>query len=287
MMAGARQQVRGNCLRANGQYGMNAYQSGNGITGLVVEGNEIVGNNTDDLGEAKNPGCGCTGGIKFWSVDGADIRGNWVHDNSRAGPVGRHQRQSLLPDRGQRHRGQRRRSRRSTRRATTSSCGTTSLAAQRHPPAGKKYAVRRATRSPSRAVYLSESGGYPAVPARTTKIEISGNVFENNWSGITAWENADRFCNSAANTSTGCVHLLAPDVTSARPRHRSGATPRRCRWKTQRSTSTTTLRRTPRTRMKTYTAAGWRSCRTWVPSPTGPRTRVTSCRRRSRTTSRA
>ena len=48
LMAGARQQVRGNCLRGNGQYGMNAYKPGGRITGLVVEGNEIAGNNTDD-----------------------------------------------------------------------------------------------------------------------------------------------------------------------------------------------------------------------------------------------
>jgi len=83
-MAGARQQVRGNCLRNNGQYGMNAYQAENGIVDLVVEGNEIDGNNTEDW-EAKAPGCGCTGGVQFWSVDGADIRNNWVHDNHGAG----------------------------------------------------------------------------------------------------------------------------------------------------------------------------------------------------------
>ena len=50
----------------------------------MVEGNEIVGNNTDDW-ERRRPGCGCTGGIKFWAVNGADVRGNWVHDNRGAG----------------------------------------------------------------------------------------------------------------------------------------------------------------------------------------------------------
>ncbi len=84
IMAGARQQVLGNCLRDNGQYGMNAFQQGDKITGLVVQGNEIAGNNADDL-ERTNPGCGCTGGIKFWGVNGADVRGNWVHDNRGVG----------------------------------------------------------------------------------------------------------------------------------------------------------------------------------------------------------
>lgn len=61
LMAGARQQVRASCLRNNGQYGMNAYKTGDTIKGLLVEGNEIVGNNTDDW-ERRQPSCGCTGG---------------------------------------------------------------------------------------------------------------------------------------------------------------------------------------------------------------------------------
>ena len=83
MMAGVGQQVIGNCLRNNGQYGINAYRSG-GLADLVIEGNEISGNNTDDW-ETQLPGCGCTGGAKFWAVNGADIRDNWVHHNHGAG----------------------------------------------------------------------------------------------------------------------------------------------------------------------------------------------------------
>src|SRR5690606_14332306 len=84
MMAGARQRIVGNCLRDNGQYGINAYAAGNRITDLVVSGNEITGNNTDDW-ETRQPGCGCTGGVKFWAVDGADVSDNWVHDNRGVG----------------------------------------------------------------------------------------------------------------------------------------------------------------------------------------------------------
>ena len=73
MMAGARQQVRFTCLADNGQYGFNAYQGGDGITDLVFEHNEIRGNNTGDW-ERKQKGCGCTGGGKFWSVQGATHR---------------------------------------------------------------------------------------------------------------------------------------------------------------------------------------------------------------------
>ena len=58
LMAGARQKVRASCLRDNGQYGMNAYKGGGAISDLVVEDNEIVGNNTDDW-ETRRKGCGC------------------------------------------------------------------------------------------------------------------------------------------------------------------------------------------------------------------------------------
>ena len=47
LMAGKGQVVRGNCLRDDGQYGINAYKRG-GLADLVVAGNEITGNNTDD-----------------------------------------------------------------------------------------------------------------------------------------------------------------------------------------------------------------------------------------------
>ena len=39
-----------------------------------------------------------------------------------------------------------------------------------------------------------------------------GNVFTDNWSGIVAWENADRFAGSPANTSTGVGTLVNPSV---------------------------------------------------------------------------
>ena len=84
IMAGAGQRVIGNCLKDNGQYGMNAFQEGNGITGLVLDGNEFVGNNTGDW-DTKNPGCGCTGGMKFWAVNGATVRNNWIHGNHGPG----------------------------------------------------------------------------------------------------------------------------------------------------------------------------------------------------------
>ncbi|MFH8925556.1 right-handed parallel beta-helix repeat-containing protein [Streptomyces pristinaespiralis] len=230
LMAGARQRVRASCLRGNGQYGMNAYKAGDSIRGLVVEGNEIVGNNTDDW-ERRQPGCGCTGGIKFWAVDGADVRGNWVHDNRGAGLWADNNNNDF----------------RIEHNVLEDNDGAALMYETSYNAVIRNNTIRRnnwvegrgyADRGddfPYATVYVSESGGEPRVPARTDRIEIYRNVLENNWSGITLWENADRFCNSPANTSTGYCTLLVKDTERcARPAIATAPLDADCRWKTQR-----------------------------------------------------
>ncbi|MFD6904467.1 right-handed parallel beta-helix repeat-containing protein [Streptomyces sp. NPDC060077] len=230
LMAGARQQVRANCLRDNGQYGMNAYKAGGRISGLMVEGNEITGNNTGDW-ERRRPGCGCTGGVKFWAVDGADVRGNWVHDNRGTG---------LWADTNNNDF-------RIERNVIEANDGAALIYETSYNAVirdntirrnnwveGRKYADRGDT-FPFATVYLSESGGEPRVRARTDRIEIHHNLLENNWSGITLWENADRFCNSPANTSSGDCTLLVEDTDRCvRPGIATAPLYADCRWRTQR-----------------------------------------------------
>lgn len=227
MMAGARQRIRGNCLRENGQYAINAYKNGP-IGDLVVEGNEIVGNNTDDW-EARIEGCGCTGGVKFWAVDGVDIRDNWVHDNRGTGIWADTNNNDFLIEHN--------------------------LIEDNDGPAifyeisynavirdntirrnniveGRRFADRGDS-FPSASVYLSESGGEPRIEARTGKIEIYRNVLTDNWAGITLWENADRFCNSPSNTSGGCT-LVVPEMEACSPPNiTKDPLFDDCRWKTQ------------------------------------------------------
>ncbi|MFG2500726.1 right-handed parallel beta-helix repeat-containing protein [Streptomyces sp. NPDC048441] len=231
LMAGARQQVRASCLRDNGQYGINAYKSGDyPISDLVVEGNEIVGNNTGDW-ERKRKGCGCTGGIKFWAVNGADVRGNWVHDNRGTG---------LWADTNNNDF-------RIESNVIEANDGAALIYETSYNAVIRKNTIRRnnwvegrryAERGdnfPFGTIYLSESGGEPRVKARTDKIEIDRNVLENNWSGITLWENADRFCNSPANTSSGdCTLLVKNTDRCARPKIATAPLYADCRWKTQR-----------------------------------------------------
>jgi hypothetical protein len=230
LMAGARQQVRGNCLRANGQYGLNAYQGANGITGLLLEGNEIVGNNTDDW-ESREPGCGCSGGVKFWSVNGADVRGNWVHGNRGTGLWADTNNNDFLFESN----------------LIEDNDGAAIIYETSYNAVIRDNIIRRnnwveghrfTNRSdnfPVATIYISEAGGEPRVRARTDKIEITGNVLEDNWSGVTLWENADRFCNSPANTSSASCTLLVPNLTScSRPGIDAAPLYSDCRWKTQR-----------------------------------------------------
>jgi hypothetical protein len=230
LMAGARQQVRHNCLRNNGQYGMNAYQAANAIVGLVVEHNEIVGNNTDDW-EAKVPGCGCTGGIKFWAVNGADVRSNWVHDNYGAGLWADTNNNDFLIEGNLIENND---SEAIFYETSYNLVLRNNVLRRNALVQGKRFADKH-DNFPVAAVYLSESGGEPRVPARTDKIDIYGNIFEDNWSGITAWENADRFCNSPANTSTGsCTRLVTAVSACSQPAIAAGRLYSDCRWKTQR-----------------------------------------------------
>jgi hypothetical protein len=229
LMAGAHQQVLRNCLKDNGQYGMNAYQAAGGITGLVVTGNEITGNNTDNW-EAKVPGCGCTGGVKFWEVNGADISGNWVHDNRGPGLwadtnnndfqiegnlIEKNDGEAVFYE--------------ISYNLTLS--GNTFRG--NGVVAGKDYATK-GDNFPLATVYVSESGGEPRVAARTDKIDITGNLFDDNWSGITLWENADRFCGSPANTSSGtCTKEVSSLSSCAQPGIAHAPLYDDCRWKTQ------------------------------------------------------
>jgi hypothetical protein len=230
LMAGARQQVLDNCLRRNGQYGLNAYSGSGEIRGLVLRGNEITGNNTGNW-EAKVEGCGCTGGAKFWAVNGADIVGNWVHDNRGTGLWADTNNNDFLIEGNL-----------IENNDSAAIIYETSYNAvirdntfRRNNLVDGRVHADRGDPFPSATVYLSESGGEPRLPARTSKLEFSGNSLQNNWTGVILWENADRFCNSPANTSSGVCTRLVPAVgRCSAPAIARQPLYSDCRWKTQR-----------------------------------------------------
>lgn len=205
VMVGSNNSLIGNCLRDNGQYGFSAYHV-SGVRDVVLEGNEITGNNTDDW-EARIPGCGCTGGGKFWATNGATVTRNYVHDNRGVG---------LWAD---------------TNNVAISFrlnyilgndaegiMYETSYNAEILNNTFIRNAVVKGPTNPgfpAAAIYVSESGSDPRVPGpHGEAFLIAGNKFIDNWSGVIAWENADRFAGSPANTSTESSTLVNPEVAT-------------------------------------------------------------------------
>ncbi len=249
LMMGSGNTLRESCLADNGQYGFNAFQcenyggddcanqgpgTGTRVQNLVLEGNEIRGNTADDL-ETRNPGCGCTGGGKFWDVDGAVVRGNWVHDNKSVGLWADTNDRNFLFE--------------GNYIADNADVGLfyeISYNARIVHNAFLRNALVQGKQNPGfpvGAIYLSESGGDANLPAlapanttfSTTTLDVTENYFEDNWSGVVIWENADRYCASPNNTSSGYCTLYfgAGYDTSRCGQGQISSNLDRCRWKSQ------------------------------------------------------
>ncbi len=221
--------VKGNCLAGNGQYGFSAFRP-DGVTNVVIEGNEIAGNNTENW-EVRIPGCGCAGATKFWEVSGATVVGNWIHDNTGPGlwadtnNVGFRIEGNLIEGNSDE----------AIFYEISYNARIAGNTLRRNGLVkGRAYAAR-GDNFPVAAIYLSEAGGEPRLQnGMYATLEVVGNLLEDNWGGVVLWENADRFCNSAANTSTGyCTRggAAAPAMCAPgqidRPPYVSD-----CRWKT-------------------------------------------------------
>jgi len=212
---GSNNVVRYNCLKDNGQYGFSMYKDpvpgDSSIKNIVLDHNEIAGNNTDNW-EAKIDGCGCTGGGKFWDTKGAVVSNNYVHDNLSVALwadtndidflfegnwIENNQAEAIWYE------------------ISYNAAIRNNVIKGNAKQSGGEFA-KNGDNFPEAAVYISESGGDSRVQSKTIGspvIDISHNLFIDNWSGITLWENADRYCNSPANTSDGYCTMVNPNVT--------------------------------------------------------------------------
>ena len=221
--------VAHNCLQANGQYGFSAYEP-DGVRDVSLHHNEIRGNNTADW-ERRIDGCGCTGGGKFWETTNADITDNWIHDNRGTGLWADTNNTGFLVSRNL--------------IADNDSEGmiyeTSYNAEISHNTFSRNGLVAGPEQRgfPTPALYISESGSDPRAGAEYgTTFRIVANRFVDNWSGVIAWENADRFSGSPANTSSGATTLANPGVATEENCSDSDLTGTDpyyddCRWKTQ------------------------------------------------------
>jgi nitrous oxidase accessory protein NosD len=228
LMIGSRNAVRGNCLRNNGQYGFNAYNPER-VASITIQGNEITGNNTDNW-EALRPGCGCTGGGKFWAVSGAVVRGNWIHDNNGAGMWADTNNTAFAVE--------------GNYIAGNFAEGIIYEISYNASIRGNTFIRNGIGKGPTNvgfptpALYISESGADKRVAGMFSQtFEVSGNVFTDNWAGVILWENADRFAGSAANTSSGSGTLVNPSVATTETCNAANINKQPylddCRWKTQ------------------------------------------------------
>ena len=220
--------IRYNCLIDNEQYGFSAYQP-DGVDTVVLDHNEIAHNNTYDW-ESHIDGCGCTGGGKFWATSNVQITNNYVRDNLSIGIWADNNNAGFQIE--------------GNYISGNNGPGTmyeTSYNALIKNNTYKRNALIDGPKNPgfpTAAIYVSESGSDSRVNTNyKTTFDITGNVFEDNWGGIALWENADRYCGSPANTSTGECTLVNPTVVTDSSCNATNINNppyyNDCRWKTQ------------------------------------------------------
>jgi Right handed beta helix region len=235
VMLGSDDVLKDNCLTRNGQYGFNAY-SPHGVSNLTVTDNEISYNDTYNW-EVRDPGCGCSGGGKFWSTDGATVTGNYVHSNRNVGlwadtnNVGFVISNNYIAD--------------NFAEGIVYEISYNAVISHNTLVRNALGAGPQNPGFPTGAIYISESGSDPRVPGPYgSRFDITDNLFTNNWSGVVLWESADRFCGSPANSSTGDCTLVDParvNLSTCNRKNLKHAVPTQrpvdyyesCRWRTQ------------------------------------------------------
>ena len=224
-----------NCLKDNSQYGFQAYGADGGESNIVLDHNEIVGNNTGDW-ESKVDGCGCTGGGKFWDVRNVRVTSNYVHDNKSVGLWADTNDNNFLFDGNwiENNDGQ------AIFWEISYNAAIRNNVIRHNQIADGPARIRSGDNFPDAAIYISEAGGDARVPydlVGSPTVDISNNLIEDNYNGVTLWENADRFCGSPANTSTGYCTLVNPSVAKISTCNSTNISKSPyysdCRWKTQ------------------------------------------------------
>jgi hypothetical protein len=224
-----------NCLKGNSQYGFQAYGSEGGESNIVLDHNEIVGNNTGDW-ESKVEGCGCTGGGKFWDVRNVRVTNNYVHDNLSVALWADTNDNNFLFEGNwiENNDGE------AIFWEISYNAAIRNNVIRHNLVASGPERIRSGDDFPDAAIYISESGGDARVPydlVGSPTIDISNNLIEDNYNGVTLWENADRFCGSPANTSSNYCTLVNPSVAKLSTCNASNISKAPyysdCRWKTQ------------------------------------------------------
>ncbi|HET9303925.1 MAG TPA: right-handed parallel beta-helix repeat-containing protein [Propionibacteriaceae bacterium] len=192
-----------NCLKDNGQYGFTGFAGANtsGGTNALLDHNEISGNNTDDW-ESLRDGCGCTGGGKFWENEDVIVSNNYVHDNHGVGIWADFNNRGFLIENNWIENND---AHGIEYEISYNFLIRNNVLIHNAVVMGKKQFGGVGDTFPAPAIYISESGGDSRAGSTYSTSEIYGNYFEDNWDGITLWENADRYCRPGVNdTAASC-----------------------------------------------------------------------------------
>jgi hypothetical protein len=189
MMLGGHNVVSDNCLTENGQYGFNGYSFVDekygstftgGATDITFTNNDVSYNNTQ-----KFQG-GIEGGGKFWQNGNVVVTGNYIHNNIDAPGIwmdtdnaGFLVRDNYISD-----------------NAGEGLMYEISYNADIVDNTFIGNAIARGETNPgfpTGAIYISESGGNASVPSTYAgELNIQDNVFQDNWSGVVIYQNANR-----------------------------------------------------------------------------------------------
>ncbi len=218
-MAGARNTFRDNCLAQNGQYAINAWQPDDAVVDLVIDHNEIRGNNADHHSVGA--------GAKLWAARRVRMTHNWVHDNQGTGLWADTDSVEILVE------GNLIEDNRDQGLACTLSYNVMIRFNAFRRNAVAQGQARIVDPFPAGAVFLANTGGTDSGGYQYSAMEIHHNLFEDNWDDVVLWEDADRFCGSPSNPSVGYCTLGATLDDCRSPTIASTPYLDLCRWKTQ------------------------------------------------------
>jgi hypothetical protein len=240
MMLGGDNVVSDNCLTQNGEYGFNGYSYVDetlgstftgGATNITFTGNDVSDNNTQKTQS------GIEGGGKFWQNGDVVVTGNYVHDNIDSPGLWMDTDNAgfLVQDNYISH---------NDGEGLMYEISYNADIVDNTFVGNAIWGGEGNKGFPTGAIYVSESGGNASVPSTYAgELNIQSNVFQDNWSGVVIYQNANRYVGDGQDPGT----LTPPSGTnvdnwinnapSACPSHLSETTPvdyhSLCQWRSQ------------------------------------------------------
>jgi hypothetical protein len=240
MMLGGDNVVSDNCLTENGEYGFNGYSYVDetygttftgGATNITFTGNDVSDNNTQKTQS------GIEGGGKFWQDGDVVVTGNYIHNNIDSPGIWMDTDNAgfLVQD---------------NYISDNDGEGLMYEISYNADIVDNTF-VDNAIQSgegnegfPTGAIYISESGGNASVPSTYAgELNIQDNVFQDNWSGVVIYQNANRYSGDGQDPGTLTppsgtnVDTWINDAASICPSHLSETSPidynSLCQWRAQ------------------------------------------------------